>query len=59
MQAFNAGKEILDRAVEAKRSLTAEEKLSYDRADAAITRLDLERNALLSNESVQYANAKV
>ena len=49
----DAAKEIFDRAVVARRGLTAEESASYDRASNDISRLDREREPLLSSDAAR------
>lgn len=53
LRAWEAGKEILDRAVDEKRALTAEEKAAYDKADDEITRIDATVDALVRSDEAK------
>jgi HK97 family phage major capsid protein len=50
LRAWEAGKEILDRAMSEGRTLSAEESEAYNRTSSDIDRLDATRDALVSSE---------
>ncbi|MDP9336800.1 MAG: phage major capsid protein [Actinomycetota bacterium] len=53
LRVWNRGKELLDRATSQGRGLTGEENRSFDAVASEITRLDIERQALLESDEAK------
>ncbi len=59
LRAWEHGKEILDRAVAANRGMTADERKSYDATSDEVSRIDRERDSLLSSDAARAESSLI